>query len=71
MSPKSLLLHSYMELCIYITVKYRHSDDTLPMTLKSVIRTISHSYLQYNYVTYKQEILTKQEMVIIHQTTKI
>jgi len=57
-----------MELYIYITVKYRHSDDTLPMTLNLVIRIISHSYLQYNYVTYKQEISTKQEMMIKHRT---
>jgi len=75
MSSKSLLLHSYTECftqndlsLIEITVKYRHSGDTLPMTLEFVIRIISHSYLQYNYVTYKQEISTKQEMMIKHRT---
>jgi len=57
-----------MELFIYVAVKYRHSGDTLPMTLKFDIRTVSRTYLRYNYVTYKQEISTKQEMIIIHRT---
>jgi len=52
-----------MELFIYVAAKYRL---TSPMTLKFIIRTISRTYLQYNYVTYKQEISTKQEMIIIH-----
>jgi len=68
MPPKSLLLHSYMELFIKTAVKYHHSGDTLPMTLKLVIRIISRTYLQYNHVTYKQEISTKQEMMIVHRT---
>jgi len=74
MSSKSLLLHSYTECftqndlyLIEIMMKHRHSGDTLPMTLKFVIETISHFI--FNTITlHTNKKFRQSKTMVVHRT---